>query len=191
MGMMLSSALHCEEQRKQGIWRPFVLLNCLYFWSPFPLLSPSAHVKVISLVLKRRTGRGRDGAYRDKWLSKGPEWSGVLGFMPSFVTICQIPPFSTSLICPCLRPTQGVTETSGKVVRFLKPWNGWEKTLSGPQNPRTLDARLSPLIVVALAIATSGEEDLFSPSASWGSCGNQIREDICFFVNNIAIFRYH
>lgn len=55
--------------------------------------------------------------------------SEVLGFMPSFVTICQIPPFSTSLICPCVRSTQGETETSGKVVSFLKPWNGWEKTL--------------------------------------------------------------
>lgn len=55
-----------------------------------------------------------------------------------------------------------------------------QNCLSGPQNPRTLDTRLSPLIIVALAMATSGEEDLFSPSASWGSCGNQIREDIYF-----------
>lgn len=92
--------------------------------SLFPLLLMSKQSWNDELVVEEETG-----AYGGKWLSKAPEWVGVLGSKPTFVTIWQIPPFSTSLICPCLRPTQGETETSGRGVSFLKPWRGWEETL--------------------------------------------------------------
>lgn len=112
----LSFAFSVRISRKKGIWRLF----CKFCWTLcifgasflFPLLLMSqGHLWSWKdeLVQRKKWGLVEES------LSKAPECIGVLGSMPSFVTTSQIPPFSASLIYPCLRPTQGELETSGRV----------------------------------------------------------------------------
>lgn len=114
----LSFACIMRISWKKGTWSLFVSsFELCISGAPFLSFFPSANLQRTSLVFKSLTETGEEtGVCRGEWLSKAPEWIGVLGSCPvlSNSTIqCKL-----DLSMPETYLGGGGIETSGRVSPF-------------------------------------------------------------------------
>lgn len=73
--------------------------------------------------------RVRNGSFKGRWLSKAPEWIGVLDLCPVLSQHVRFLPSVQACFVHAYDFPWGEIETSGQGVSFLKPWRWWEKSV--------------------------------------------------------------
>lgn len=114
---------------KKGTWSFFVSsVELCILGAPFLSLFPFANLQRTSLVFNSWTVTGEETGFVEE--SDCPRLQSESEFW-DHAQFCQIPPLSASLICLCLRPTQGERGKKRVGIALWRFGGGWKSFWCG------------------------------------------------------------